>query len=529
VIDRRKYLRRFVRSLKIHAKGGRRVALRDVMRPEQEQVLDAWIESPRSITLKPRQIGVSTILQACLFADGYFATDGGGSSLTMTHESGSTGRMNRMLRNYWKGLDPALRLGRLDPDNAHQIGFPHNEWEFIQYMAGGRGQGRSYTFRQVVFDEMAFYPQGSASVKSAEDADEDAYSSVMSTVDEESPYFKVAIASTGEGPGGIFHRMWQQTKDDPAWRRIFFPWKDFPMYGREPRAGLAETLTPEERELVDAHGLNLRQLEWRRHKLYTDGYSLQRFRREYPLTDEEPFLLHSSTWFDAELLNKIKARIPARWRANAFVGPLRVYHQPEPGRTYFAGGDTSGGTGGDTAVLVILREDYEVACVWASNTEKPDGQADAWAELCAWYNAALACVEENKYGRQVSDRMEEQGAVLWRDEKGKRYWTQLGKAGESKLRLYGYARQMVDGALCCSAAPDHAPRINDEDICHEMMVIRENGTGNIEAPPDQHDDFADAYALALWSGRWHSVHRSRPPEDVARDSRLEAMVGRRRR
>jgi hypothetical protein len=175
------------------------------------------------------------------------------------------------------------------------------------------------------------------------------------------------------------------------------------------------------------------------------------------------------------------------------------------GRKYFIGGDSSGGTGRDDAVFVVMRDDFEVCAIWRSNTSSPTQQAIEASKLAAMYNGAVVLCEENNYGRVVNDEIERLGARTWRGEDGKRFWSQGGRAGESKMRVYTHARRMFDEQLCCSV--DGEPRIHDEDLLKQISYVREDKNGNVQAPDGLHDDIVDAWCFALWCGK----HYKPPP------------------
>lgn len=499
-------VRRFTRGLTIQDRQGRIVPF-NRQTPEQAMFLRYWRRHKNILVLKPRQVGMTTISQACAFHAGFTARDPI-NILTMAHESGACGRVNRMLRQYWRGLPRALR-GELSIDNANRIQLARNKATFHQYMAGGRGQGRSETYHMAVFTEMAFYPTGSASVNGSTAADRDAWASVMATL-HDGPYKRVVVESTGNGPSGQFYDLVDTAMRSNEWGFLFYRWFDFSEYQIDPPEDWQ--CTSEELELKHLFGVNDRQLAWRRRKLLDEGYTDIRFRREYPSTWEDPFLLAESTWFDADLLNKVLGRLDVK----TAQGQRSTYLPYEDDRRYFIGMDTSGGTGRDYAVIVVLRDDFEVAAVWRSNTTPPHEQAHVGAKMSAEYGGARVLCEENNYGKDVIRRMERVGTRCWKDERGKNFWTQGGRAGQTKKMIYGFARHMVNDAICVSAAKDQQPLLNDPEIIRELIVVREDARGNIQAPEGLHDDHADAYVLALWNARHVYQRTLRKPEGHGR-------------
>ena len=160
-----------------------------------------------------------------------------------------------------------------------------------------------------LFTEMGLYPKGSASVSGGTDVDRDAWASVMATI-HDGPYRRVVVESTGNGPSGQFYDLVDVARKSDDWGFLFYRWFDFSEYQIDP--GPDWECTAEELELKHLYGVNNRQLAWRRRKMQDEGITDIRFRREYPSTWEDPFLLAESTWFDADLLNKVLGRLLAR-------------------------------------------------------------------------------------------------------------------------------------------------------------------------------------------------------------------------
>lgn len=121
--------------------------------------------------------------------------------------------------------------------------------------------------------------------------------------------------------------------------------------------------------------------------------------------------------------------------------------------------------------------------------------------MSAAYGKAVVLCEDNNFGRTVNVELERMGVPTWKNAEGKRFWSQRGRAGDSKTLVYAHARRMFNDQLAASANPEGSQRIHDQDILEQIGIVRESPNGNIEAPEGMHDDFVDAWAFALWCGK----------------------------
>jgi hypothetical protein len=497
--------------LKIAAKDFQIRTLRP-MYDEQKRILTA-LNGPKSkiLVIKPRQMGASTVILAWIFAR-LLASREPVQAVSVTHEDRACLRFKMMMSLFASTLPEQLKPN-LELDNEYAIGFEHNHAAWRTFMAGGRGQGRSSTNAILHFTEAGFYPEKSSALQSDDESSADAVVASLQSTQHKGPYNKLVMESTGNGPGSkLLMKTAALAQRSQEWELLFFGWFDFPMYSRPLTEGW--TPTAEELELQRLHGLTFEQLAWRRYKIEDEGYSLMRFRREYPSTPAEPFLpKEEGAWFDVELVNRVLARTDRR-PPTTYGGTLRIYHAPQPGELYVLGGDTSGGTGGDPAVAQVLRcSDLVQVATWSSSTTAPHAQAEAWVQLSRAYGNALMIIEENNYGRGVIEAAERLNANVWKDDKGKNFWTQGGRAGASKKAIYTYARELLDNGHACSSSPLRDPGVHDDFTLGELMIVREGPDGNIEAPPGHHDDHADAYVLALWASRRYHVVAAQTQED----------------
>ena len=467
---------------------------------EQLVFLKTYLEYRKILVLKARQVRISTITGGALFHDAWMSPDPI-NTLCVAHESGAVQRVNQMWRTFVRGLPPELRP-TMPVDNSKEIQLGHNESTFAQLLAGGRGGGRSKSYQRTWWTEMAFYPRGSAASgtkgDSSQPADVSLYASVMSTMPEDAPCI---VESTANGPGGLYHSMALTARRSPEWAFLFFPWYRCEDYARAVPEDFEAT--DEELEQLKLYPeMTMENIVWRRWKIVDEGYGNELFAKEYPVNPEDPFLLTGERWFCLQTLRRMAAMLRSPSRR---VGFLRVYTEPEKGRRYFVGMDTSGGVKKDWGAVVVLRDDLTVVAVWVSNTVRPHAQADAAADVADLYGRARVLCEKNKYGKAVIKRMTELGVRLWKDKNGNDFWTQGGRAGMTKKMIYDFAERVIKaGWVTCP----------DQDLHSELQHIREQEGGAIEADSGYHDDLADAFCLALWNARKHIRYDG--DEDVTR-------------
>jgi hypothetical protein len=223
------------------------------------------------------------------------------------------------------------------------------------------------------------------------------------------------------------------------------------------------------------------------------GIGEKRFRREFPLTMEDGFLVIEGSWFDSDYLNEI-----LRSLSGDVVGERRVYIEPEYNGNYVIGCDPSWANGGDYAVAVVMSDCGELCAVLATNQGGEERFSHELAELALYYNEAKVLCEANTggAGRVVIRFLVREGIRVWRDEFGKDWTTNRG----NKEMAYAYARQMVNG---------DAYDLNDAMVVQELMHVREKD-GRIEGQDGYHDDHADAFVLACWALRSLPGFNGRP-------------------
>ena len=474
--------REFISRLKIANEKG--VVQRfDTPHPEQVELLRA-LENPLIKTVvvdKPRQIGGTTLNCADTFYSTYVARDPI-RTLVTAHENDATDSIFSRIRFFHDTLPKQLRR-ELARSNRKELVYKDTNAGIRCMTAGGRGQGRSWTYQRLVAEELAFWPNA-----------RDVWASLTSTM-HEGPHSKTVIISTANGPGDLFHEKVLAAQraaisGDPSIKFLFFRWADHDKYQAPPPADWEPT--QEEYDLAQTHGLTAAQLYWRHKKIHgVKGIGELRFRREYPLTIEDGFILLHGSWYSVDYLNSVFASLPPQKE-----GELRIYRPPERGMVYAIGADPSWCNGGDFAVGQVLDRRGRQCATLSMKYGGEQLFAERLAELSHAYNRGRVLCESNPggAGRNVIRILTRENVPLWKQQgagqitAAPKDWT---TTRGNKEEAYGHSRQIING---------DGLELNDHVTIQELLHIREED-GKIEGQDGYHDDHADALVLAEWNRR----------------------------
>jgi hypothetical protein len=262
-------------------------------------------------------------------------------------------------------------------------------------------------------------------------------------------------------PNSEFKRIYRAAKRGGSpWAHVFLPWSVRPA-----RDGL--WYAAQEADIMSRTG------------------ALDDLHEQYPATDIESLSPRS-----------LDKRIPARWITDCFIelepikdanapayDQLRIYKAPVPGRLYVLGADPAEGnpTSDDSALSVtdVLKGEEMAVC---AGKFQPSTFAAMVDEIGMYYNQAGVMVERNNHGHAVIMWLEEHSTLELlpgRDDKPGWLSNKLGKT----LLYNGIADSFRDKATI----------LHSFDTYTQLSSI-EGST--LLAPPGEHDDRADAFALA---------------------------------
>jgi hypothetical protein len=302
---------RFIETyLKILTKKKELVPL--LLNAEQKHLLET--RGQKNVILKPRQIGISTVIQADIFRCSITRPY---SAVTLAHTGDSTQLLRRMSVRFWENMPDSYKPNRKYA-NAKLTSYTDHDSEVIIATAGSKQTGRGGTYSRIHGSEVAHWP--------------DPESIIAGMIQGGDP--EIDLESTPNGAQGYFYQKCREAMDgNTDWTFHFFAWYNFKEYRTSLLSPDEIMPTEEEWELIRKYNLTLEQIKWRRQKI-SDLKDL--FFQEYPENPYSCFLLSGYGYFGQ--LN------------NVYIVPENT--EPDRDHTYSAGLDF--GQANDYTVLSIV-------------------------------------------------------------------------------------------------------------------------------------------------------------------------------
>lgn len=226
----------------------------------------------RAIILKGRQQGCSTYVAARFYHKTTHRF--GVRTYIMAHEAEASSNLFEMVERYHQHNDPTFRPST-GATNARELIFDKLDSGYKVATAGSKGAGRSSTVQMFHGSEVAFWPN-------ADEHGAGILQGVPTVAGTE-----IIFESTANGQGNFFHKQWLKAMSGQSeFQAVFIPWFWQAEYASPVFAGFS--LETEELEYMQAHGLTLEQMAWRRTKIAELG-DPKLFMQEYPATPDEAF------------------------------------------------------------------------------------------------------------------------------------------------------------------------------------------------------------------------------------------------
>lgn len=264
------------KCLKIRTKSGKVVQLE---LNEAQQYIHEKVEEQRAKTGKVRAIVLKGRQQGCsTYIEGRFywrvSHSRGVRAFILTHEEDATNNLFELANRYHENC-PTLVKPSTSAANAKELHFDKLDAGYKVGTAGNKAVGRSSTVQLFHGSEVAFWPN----------AQQHAAGILQAIPDE--PGTEVFKESTANGVGNYFHKEWQDAESGLSeYIAIFVPWYWSAEYRKEVPGGFR--LDSEEERYMQAYGLDMEQMAWRRAKIIELKDPLL-FKQEYPATAAEAF------------------------------------------------------------------------------------------------------------------------------------------------------------------------------------------------------------------------------------------------
>jgi hypothetical protein len=402
------HIQRFIEDLKIVNKRGELVSL--IMNRTQETVFHKLMECrekrvpARFICCKSRQLGISTLIEAFIFA--LMTHYPNRFALVAANSIESAQTIFAMARRFHRYL-ALRRMTRPAAINARRIEYlaPHNSRLQID-TAANKSLGRGGTLHYVHASEVAFWEKP-----------EDPILAINQSVPQHWDTL-VFWESTANGMHNLFHRSWiAAERGESDMEPIFLSWKGFPEYSLPVSQRERLQLSEVEEAYAGKYDLSGGQIKWACHTRKNQCHdSWEKFHQEYPVAPQLAFTFTGMPWFNQDVIHEFLenlARPPLERGYLKFTasdssvplfvtdptGPLEVWALPEPSHTYSLGMDVGEGVAADyTVIQVICNETGEVAARYRSHRVRAEtGGVDAFL-LGAYYNFGLLGIERNGPG-----------------------------------------------------------------------------------------------------------------------------------
>lgn len=433
-------------------------------RPNEIQLAHIGEWDLRCITLKPRQVGFSTLkLLEVLF----FASKVTNLQIGVVYQDERSARdQAEILQKRIELIGPTLGL-ELDTDVKSVRRFNLKPTNATIYTGSGAANSplRGKTLQYLLCSELAFWKHG-----------DDALDALLPAVDERC---MVQVESTPNGMSNRFYEMYMESREStrisPAqFKHCFYPWSMHSEYTADPIDGWEPCY--EDIEYMNRFHLTLPQIFWRRTRGLGGAANPSmskklEFARNYPISDETCW---NETMLDCPFsmtcLQDMYITAPLCQDEE-----VRIYAYPHISESFIMGIDTARG-GADDNAFVIVNSSREVVACYNNNTMSPNEFGRFAAKWARKYNVHIF-IESNSYGHLVAE------AIKQADIPSRRVYEFLtDEKSKQDLML------KIDTWVVNHAA------INDEILCKTLMMFSRDKAKMKHVK----DDIGMAFGIALW-------------------------------
>lgn len=463
----------------------------------------------RIITLKARQLGISTITEAILFLWGFIHP--GTNGLVLAQEQTPSAELFEMTKLYWD-LWPFKSLYSLKYATKQGLHWLETGSRLKISTAKNIKSTRGSTINALHASEVAFWDDPETLWTGLREAIPDRHGTI------------VVLESTANGFGNWYHDMWLAAEEgESEFTPLFFPWFHHSDYRRYTTLTIASELSSEEKDLL-RRGATFESIEWRRWKIRTKNGDVDSFMQEYPSTPEEAFITKGNPVFPPsqvraclEDLSGHRGRlIDLPDGGVKFIrddtGPLTIFFGPKRdlrSDRYFVAGDPSKTIGGDPACIqVINRQTYEQVAVWHGQIN-PYDFAYEMMRLGKFYNNAMVCPEVQGGGQlTIEVILRSSYPNVWLDKRPDRIKGQMTAYGwQTNFNRKEWAVGMLQKLIL-----EETLRFHDRTTYNQLLRFVQDEQGYFGNEVRKvHDDAVMALAIAITASHMEGPFIAEPP------------------
>lgn len=347
----------------------------------------------RNVVVKPRQVGLSTIILGLETALAITCTHL--NILVITHRDDTTDSFRDTIRGFINRANEHFDMGiTIDRDNADVMHLKETDCTFFFGSGTAPGVGRSRTIQILHGSELAHWPGADPGAE---------LGGMTESIPDDGMEF---IESSPNGAAGPFYEAYADPTN--SYVKHFYPWFIEPSRRLKLPPGTELHLNAEEQILVTMHSLSHEQIAWRRAKMAMLRSKGLDFRQEYPEDDRTCFVAGLKSPFDATAMARALTIAEMRSYAEYAVpgteqdpgGRLRVWEEPRPGVPYVMACDVGGGNSqGDFSVGLVRNGLTGEHVATLSGHWKPRSFGRETVAVAHRFNDALLCHESNGLGQ----------------------------------------------------------------------------------------------------------------------------------
>ncbi len=331
----------------------------------QQKVIKLFLQKHFIITLKSRQIGMSTIVQAiCLWSALHYSNY---NILIISAGQRNASSFLGKIRNMYEYLPNNEWKLKLETDNKQSLTFSNGSK--ITAIPATRSASLGESINLLVIDEAAF-------IERVEEVYQAAYPTISRAFKSHAgkPYGIIIISTPNgtSGTGGWYYQMYEGALNKTnKYVPVKIHWSAVPEYDEE--------------WYLD----QCSQLNWNYRSIAAEL--------------ELSFVSSGNTYIPGQILDSIGTVDPI---AKDLNDNLWIFEKPIPGEVYVAGVDVAYGDRKDSSTIQILKAStLEQVVEYDCNTIIPDDFADIVIDLTRRYNNCLVNIERNAVGKVLIDKI----------------------------------------------------------------------------------------------------------------------------